>query len=159
MRTLISLFFFSLIALTAAVPAAALAQTGNESITNIWRGTGNGTITCNQRGMQCTLCDGIRVAKNVTEFLTVIAVALAVLIIMYGALRMMTSGGNENWLSAGKEAILKALLGLAIVAASWLIVDTVFKALTENETWNSFDPIGCKNGAFIQNPPKGNQNP
>jgi hypothetical protein len=126
--------FFSIISL----PFFAGAQV------NIWAGTGDAKGTCNQLGYNCTLCDGITVTGNIITFLLQIGVVLAVGVILYGAIRLITSGGSEKQISEAKGIIKSSLIGLVLVMGAWLIVDTVFKVLTDKDSWNQIDPIGCK---------------
>jgi hypothetical protein len=48
---------------------------------------------------------------------------------MRAGVKLVTSGGNPGALQAAKDSFVNALIGLIIVFAAWLIVDTLMKAL------------------------------
>jgi hypothetical protein len=50
---------------------------------------------------------------------------IATAIFLMGAALMVGSGGNDAFLSAGKKLMKAALIGLAIVLSSWLILSTI----------------------------------
>ena len=116
---------------------------GKEKITNIWAGTGEGGKMCNERGMTCTFCDGIIVTTNIIELLLLLGLTLGVLIILYGGVRLMTSGGSQTQIKEAKDIIVKAIIGVVIVSCAWIIVDTIFKTFAKDSKWNALDFIGC----------------
>ncbi len=124
---------FTLLAISLYPFAASAA------ITNIWEGTSNGG--CNLRGNTCTICDGIIVSVNIIELLLLLGVIIAVLMVFYGAVRLMTSGGSQTQISQGKDIITKALIGLLIVSLAWVIVNTVFRVLTTKTKWNTLNLV------------------
>jgi len=76
----------------------------------------------------CTVCDFFVLIKNIVNFLvTDIAVPVAVIILIYGGIMMVTSGGSEEKITKGKTALWHAVWGLLIVFAAWLIIDTIIK--------------------------------
>ena len=124
------------------------AKGGARSVFNIWEGTGGGAegATCNIRPYHCTICDGAIVTVNIIELLLALGVIIAVLITLYGGVRLMTAGGSQTQLSQAKGIIRDAVIGLIIVSCAWLIVATVFRVLTTKTDWNVLDIIGCQGG-------------
>lgn len=55
--------------------------------------------------------------------------ALAVLVIIYSGFLYLTSGGNEKRVTAAKQALTAAIIGLALVFGSYIIVNAVISAL------------------------------
>ena len=49
---------------------------------------------------------------------------VATAVFLYGAFRMVASGGSEDGKAAGKKAMKDSLIGLAIVLSAWMIVAT-----------------------------------
>ena len=49
--------------------------------------------------------------------------------IAYGGFLWMTSGGSEQRIAKGKEAILAAVIGLAIVFGSFIIIKLIGMAI------------------------------
>lgn len=83
-------------------------------------------------GPDCTVCLLFLGVKNIINFLTLIlAMPLAVVILIYGGVMLLTSAGSEDKIKKGKTAIWMAVWGLVIVLAAWLIIDTILKALVE----------------------------
>ena len=99
---------------------------------DIWDGTGlGGTQTCNVEG-PCTFCDGLKVVFNIVEMLMLVIVPLAVIVIVYGGVRLITAGGSEASVKTGKDAITNAVIGIVIALAAWVIVNETLHVLTGN---------------------------
>lgn len=97
----------------------------------------------------CTVCDFFVLIKNIVDFLTeAVAMPVAVIILIYGGLTLLTSGGSEDKIRKGKAALWQAVWGLIIVFAAWLIVDTIIKWFVAGNfqflfgPWNAI-PSGC----------------
>ena len=98
----------------------------------------------------CTVCDFFVLAKNIVDFLTeAVAMPIAVIILLYGGLTLLTSGGSEDKIRKGKSALWQAVWGLVIVFAAWLIIDTIIKWLGAGgqgviQGWGPWNEIpGC----------------
>ena len=105
--TIISSIFFSLI----LIPEVSLAQ---------------GLVSCNEN---CTVCDLIKTGDNVLRFLMEISFILVVAFIAYGAILIMTSGGNKGQFEKGKKAIWTSLTGLVIILVAWVFVHSLLSVL------------------------------
>ena len=75
--------------------------------------------------------------NNVFSFLITISIPLAVLVIIYGGVMLFISGGSEDRIKAGKNAILSAVIGLVIIFGSWFIYKAVFNAITGQSLFSS----------------------
>lgn len=53
------------------------------------------------------------------------SILIATAIFLLGAIFMVGSGGNDEYLSTGKKLMKAALIGFGIVLSSWLILSTV----------------------------------
>ena len=106
-----------------AANIAGAASTG--PLFEIWKGTGGSGQTCNIAPGGCSLCDGLQVAVNIVNDLTAAAVIVTVGMIIYGAIRMMISGGSEEMFKNAKGVITSAVIGFIIVLCGWLIVNTL----------------------------------
>lgn len=90
-----------------------------------------GLVQCDEQNpASCTLCALFATVKAVYDFVTQLAIVLAVGYIMYGGYQMMISGANPRLYASGKSHIFQAFLGLAIVLAAWFFVDILMRALT-----------------------------
>ena len=95
-------------------------------VVNIWEG-----VTCNESGADpCTLCDMLKVAANIVTFLVEIALVIGALMIVYGAILMMVSGGSQERYRKGKSAVTSAFIGVFIALSSWVIINTILHILT-----------------------------
>lgn len=119
-----------------AISATASAASDIFKI-KIWDGTG-----CASGGggptKSCSLCDAIIVASNIIDDLFKVAILVSTVMIIYGAIRLMTSGGSEKSVTEGRDTIKNAVIGLVIALAAWIIVNTLLHVLTgtPNLPWN-----------------------
>src|SRR3989344_673412 len=99
---------------------------------NIWEGTtgpssreGGTTVTCNEAVGGCGFEDIEKIFVNILKYLFIIAIPIAVGMIVFGAVQMVISGGSPEKAKQGKDTMVKAVIGLVIVLASFLIVKTI----------------------------------
>lgn len=55
--------------------------------------------------------------------------ALLLVMLVYGGVLWLISGGSEKMVSKGKETLVDAVIGLAIVFGSYVIIQFILKAL------------------------------
>lgn len=127
---------FSKISLLFAAGYLFFARAASAALFDIWRGTGpkEGLFsgkTCNIAPGGCSLCDGLTVAINLVNDLTTAAIAVTVAMIVYGAIRMMISGGSETAVKEAKGIITSAVIGLVVVLCGWLIINTVLHIIAD----------------------------
>jgi hypothetical protein len=80
-------------------------------------------------GRDCSACNVVHMAnEGITWLIGILFVIFAVLIAWRGV-QLVTSSGNPSALSAVKESFVNALIGIIIILAAWLIVDTIMRAL------------------------------
>lgn len=92
-----------------------------------------GLVPCGGEGDPCTICDlGVLGIRIINFFVQSIAIPLAGLMIVVGGVMIMFGAAAESRVTAGKKILTNAIIGLVIVFASWLLVDTVIKVLTGN---------------------------
>lgn len=116
-----SLIFSAIILLT---PAFAQAQ----------------LVTCG--GTDCTFCDFASTVNNVIQFIITVMILIAVLMLVVAGFKLVTSRGNTSAAEAAKKMIFNVVIGIVIVLAAWVLVDTIIKALAGSDlgVWN---PIEC----------------
>lgn len=68
------------------------------------------------------------VITRITNWALGIAGGIAVLFIIYGGIRYVTSSGSQTHMEAAKNIMSKAILGLVIIVAAWIIVTAVLSA-------------------------------
>ena len=83
---------------------------------------GGGATSCSVSGSGDTLNN---VANTVVKYFSIIVGAIAVIMVIYGGFRYITSGGDSNNVSAAKNTLIYAIVGLLIVVVAQLIVHFV----------------------------------
>lgn len=58
-----------------------------------------------------------------------LGIILALIFLLYGAIKWITSGGDKAALENARSRIIMAIVGLLIVVLSWVIVNLVIKIL------------------------------
>ena len=116
------------------VPAVASAQTG---CGNIGTGIADGAnaATPNNGGGNIDSCSSTnatnanseigKIAQNVVNIFSYVVGAIAVIMIIYGGFRYITSGGDSNSVGSAKNTLIYAIVGLVIVALAQIIVHFV----------------------------------
>jgi len=74
---------------------------------------------------ECTACHLLVLVQNIIDFILEAVFIVCICLIVYGGFRWLFSFGNDKNIAAGQKAITSALIGLMIVLASWLIVNTI----------------------------------
>jgi hypothetical protein len=95
--------------------------------------------SCNQRGGCQSVCDIAQLAQNVLNDGIFIAVVLSAILFAYAGFQYVTAGGNEGKTGNAKKLFTDVIIGLVIILAAWLIVDTIMKTFTGDKfgPWNS----------------------
>ncbi len=82
------------------------------------------------QGNGCGLDDFVKLLRRVINYLTVIVLPLVAAMVVWGGLAIMTAAGSVERISKGKQIIWTAVIGAAIVLGAWLIINTIYLALT-----------------------------
>lgn len=108
----------TLLSILFILPAIVLAQSG--------------LVPCD--GPECDICSFVQLADNLIDFLVYASTLIATIMFAYAGYELLTSGGNPSARSSAKSIIQNVLIGFVAILASWLIIDTVMKALfTDSE--------------------------
>lgn len=75
-------------------------------------------------------------AAKVVKFFSIIVGAIAIIMIIYGGFRYITSGGDSNRVGSAKNTLIYAIIGLIIVALAQIIVHFVIN--TASDTGSKF---------------------
>ncbi len=70
------------------------------------------------------------IVKNVVNILLFIIGAISIVMLIVGGLRYTTSAGNSSQVTAAKNTIMYALIGLVIAVLAYAIVQFVIGAIT-----------------------------
>lgn len=90
----------------------------------------NPTVPPGITGRPITLGEIEDIIRLVAQFLILISVVIAVIVIIWGGLVYMTAGGNEDRTKQGKAIIWQGIFGAAIVLAVGVILQTVAGLVT-----------------------------
>jgi hypothetical protein len=71
-----------------------------------------------------------KIAKQVVNIFSIIVGIVAVIFVIYGGFRYITSGGDSGSVGNAKNTLVYALIGLVIVALAQLIVHYVLSTAT-----------------------------
>jgi len=132
----LSLAILLLPAMMVAAPATSYAapnqiQTGTcTGASSASEGTAaNGTVSCSTftNGVNDSVNSGI---KTVINILSVLVGVVAVIMIIVGGFRYITSGGKQESVAGAKNTILYGIIGLIIVALAQIIVQFVLDKST-----------------------------
>jgi len=97
---------------------------------------GDGLVPCD--GPNCTICSFFQLLANIYDFIVkMIATPLAVIALIVGGIFIMISAGNPNLLGNGKKILYAAIIGLALVWGSWLIIDFILHTIGYDQSWSS----------------------
>jgi hypothetical protein len=89
--------------------------------------TSGNFLTCD--GVDCSACNIADLANRVITWLVGILFMVFAVIATLAGFKLVTSGGNPSALSAAKESLVNAIVGLLILLAAWIIVDTLIRGL------------------------------
>jgi hypothetical protein len=89
-------------------------------------GYGN-LVPCN--GPECNACLLVQLGENLLNWLIGVLMVIFSIIIAWAGFKLVISGGNVQAKSEAKSMITNALIGLIVVLAGWLIVDTAMRML------------------------------
>lgn len=119
----------------AAVPATVVAAPNpNAEIQgNLCQGA-NFNINPTTGKAECTAAEGIggfqKTLEKIINIISILVGIVAVIMIIYGGFRYITSGGTAEKVTSAKNTILYGLIGLIIVALAQVIVRFVLKETT-----------------------------
>jgi hypothetical protein len=115
-------------------------------------------VPCN--GTDCNFCHVMQLGNNVLNWLFSFVFVIFGVIIFVAGFGLVTSGGNQSKLDDAKKKLSNAVIGIIIIFAAWLIVDTLVKAVITDGNlsgvnsqlgpWNEIDcGVGGQNAAAV----------
>lgn len=116
-----SILIFAPIALSIAVYADSASQQ------QVCEGIGVTGAKCTAAGDNTSI-DGI--VKAVVSILSIIVGVAAVIMLIIGGLKYVTSGGDSNAVSSAKNTVLYALIGLVVAVLAQFIVHFIINKTT-----------------------------
>ncbi len=87
----------------------------------------------------CGFKELMQLVNNVIKFiLFALAVPIAALMFVYAGFQMVTSGGNAHKSEQAKKIFFNAVIGIALAAGSWLIIELILTTLGYEGSWIGF---------------------
>ncbi|MDP3996522.1 MAG: pilin [bacterium] len=97
---------------------------GDGKVKNVYDSNGNLT-----RKEECGFTDLILLVKRVTDFLIILATAVATLSFAWAGILYITAVGDEGKIKQAHEIFKKVLIGFVFILSAWLIVVLIQTAL------------------------------
>ncbi len=120
--------------LLLSVSSLVFAQTGQQEINRGLCAGANLSLTdsnCDPNAGNDAVGKINKVIHTIINLLSVLVGVVAVIMIIVGGLRYITSGGSDTSVTSAKNTILYAIIGLVIVALAQLLVRFVLNKLTQ----------------------------
>lgn len=83
---------------------------------------------CRDSG-DCELSDMLQIFVNISIFILGISGSIVLLVFVYGGFLWITAAGNEKKIDQGKDAMTKAVIGLAIIFGAYAIINFLVASL------------------------------
>lgn len=112
---------------TVLVPGAVQAQSADDVCKGV--GTATGGFGCSAPSESVTVNNVIGTAINI---LSAVVGVVAVIMIVIGGFKYVTSGGDASSVSSAKQTIIYAIIGLVVAAAARIIATFVLSRVTGN---------------------------
>lgn len=116
-RLLLPTLVVFVLLLSTLVPMVSAQEPGPQSLVS-------GIDQCLRTG-DCTICDAIKVMKNIALWILGSVAAIALFFMVDGGFGLLTSGGNPEKIDGGKKKLGAAVIGLIIVVAAWTFVGII----------------------------------
>lgn len=115
-----------------------------------------GIVPCGNNGTECTACHFVKLGQNLLDWFIKIMSGIIALVFAWAGIKMVMSAGNTEAVSSAKSMMTNSVVGLVIMLAAWLIINTLMVTLSvsvgNNGNW--FE-ISCVNNPVYSGPPGG----
>lgn len=131
----IAIFIVGLVSLVSLNLGLAVPAYADQISDGLCTGA-NLQFTDNPTPGQCSSTDATssidRIVHTVINLLSAVVGIVAVIMIIVGGLRYITSGGNDTSVTSAKNTILYAIIGLIIVAFAQILVRFTLSKVTNS---------------------------
>lgn len=106
-------------------------------------------------GLDCDACHLVSLGNEVLKWLIGLLFVVFAAIAVSAGVKLVTSGGNTQAVSDAKSKLTNAVIGIIIVLAAWLLVDTIMKGLLSSGTgqitgYGLWSEIKCGSQATVK---------
>lgn len=84
-------------------------------------------------GDPCNACQLVTLADNILQFLVGLSIFVAIAAFTWAGFLFVTAAGNESQITKAKGTFSAVAIGLIIVLAAWLIIDTLLRITTGDD--------------------------
>lgn len=93
-------------------------------------------------GIKCSCGDLVLLAQNVLNTAIYFAVFISAVLFAWAGWKMISgkSMGSGEGISEAKGVLWNVMIGLVIILAAWLLVDTLMRTLLASQVWNTICP-------------------
>jgi len=96
-----------------------------------------GLVTCT--GLDCDFCNFATMVDNIIDFLVTLLIIIATIILAITGLQMAyTAAGGGEAREILKDRMTNIIIGFILIIASWVLVDTLLKALVTDDLANNW---------------------
>ena len=94
------------------------------------------------QGINCKCEHLIKAAENILNTGIYFAVFISAILFAWAGWKMISgkSFGDEAKISDAKKILWNVIIGLVIILAAWLLVDTIMRTLTTSQVWSDICP-------------------
>lgn len=117
---------FVLVAAALFVPVLPASAAGCD----VTQGASSGVNCAQGSNVPTTLFGDGSIFKTIVNVLLFVIGALSVVMLIWGGIRYTTSGGNSSSVTAAKNTIMYAIIGLIVAFLAFAIVNWVLTAVT-----------------------------
>lgn len=90
------------------------------------------------KGKVCGFSDLITLVQKVIEYIFILTVPITAIVFAYAGYLFLTSGENSNKRKDAKNAMIKVVIGIAVVMSAWLIVTLIVTTLGASSATTQF---------------------
>lgn len=96
--------------------------------------------TCD--GIHCSCNDLVLLAENILNTGIYFAVFISAVLFAWAGWKMLSGNtmGNSEDITEAKRVLWNVMIGLVIILAAWLLVDTLSRTLLASPVWNTVCP-------------------
>lgn len=98
----------------------------------------NGLVPCGYGDNLCTTSHVVAFVAGLIDFLIKMLGVIAVIGLVVAGFRLVISAGKESEWTAAKNMFTNIVIGIVIILAAWLVVDTILRVLTSRGGLNEW---------------------
>lgn len=130
MIAITNLALIPLVAGLVALPAVVSIQANVSAATEV--GISDGANAAKGKGVASTIEGDNGIFRTIVNILLFIVGAVAVIMLVIGGLRYVTSNGDQNAVTGAKNTILYAIIGIVVAFLAYAAVNFVITQLSTN---------------------------